>query len=73
MGNVFTAFKGFFASGTILASIGTLIASLDQLVAALEQVQPFLPPKASAAAVSVLAVIAIIRRVVANTKIGGLF
>jgi len=73
MANIFSKVKGFFKSGTILANLGVLIAALDQLVAQLEAVQPLLPPKAAAAVVSVLAVIAIIRRVVASTKILGLF
>jgi hypothetical protein len=73
MGNVFSKVKGFFASGTILANIGVLLAALDQLVGQLESIQPLLPPKASAAVVGVLAVIAIIRRVAASAKIVGLF
>lgn len=73
MANVFSKFKGFFASGTILANIGVLMAALDQLVGQLESVQPLLPPKASAVVVSVLAVIAMVRRVLATTKIFGLF
>lgn len=73
MANVFNKFKGFFQSGTILANLGVLLAALDQLVGQLEAVQPLLPPKASAAVISVLAVIAIIRRVAASAKIIGLF
>jgi hypothetical protein len=66
-------FKGFFSSGTILANLGVIVASLDQLVSQLEQLQPILPPKAAAGVTAILATIAIIRRVMASTKIIGLF
>ena len=73
MGNIFTSVKGFFSSGTILANLGVLMAALDQLVGQLESVQPLLPPKAAAVVVSALAIIAMIRRVLATSKIVGLF
>jgi hypothetical protein len=73
MNNIFNKVKGFFKSGTILANLGILVAALDQLQAQLAALQPVLPPKAAAIVVSVLSVIAIIRRVAASTKIIGLF
>ena len=73
MASVLTKSKGFFQSGAILANIGILLAALDQLAGQLESIQPLLPPKAAAAVVGALSVIAIIKRVTATAKIFGLF
>lgn len=73
MGNIFKKAKRFFTSGTILASLGSLAAGLDQASALILQVQPVLSPKAAAVSITVLSGIAIVRRVLADSKIIGLF
>lgn len=61
--------KGFFQSGTILASLGTLFAGLDLLHSVAVEAAPLLPPQATAAVVTLGSILAIIRRVVAKEPI----